>query len=94
MPVHPEPQTSIDPVALLERVRAWAKELGFSQIGVAGVDLSSAEAGLSQWLAQGFHDNIGLWNGFQHFSRGGKFAELQAKKCHAVLVHGMRYSHE
>jgi hypothetical protein len=27
--------------------------LGFSQIGVAGVDLSSAEPGLSAWLARG-----------------------------------------
>lgn len=58
MPTDQDPQARIDPVALLERVRAWAKELGFSQIGVAGVDLSSAEAGLSQWLAQGFHGSM------------------------------------
>jgi len=44
--------------ALLERLRGWAGELGFSQIGVAGVDLSSAEAGLSAWLAQGFHGDM------------------------------------
>ena len=30
-------------------------ELGFSQIGVAGIDLGSAEAGLVAWLEQGFH---------------------------------------
>jgi epoxyqueuosine reductase len=36
----------------------WARELGFSQIGVAGVDLSSAEPGLMQWLAQGFHGEM------------------------------------
>ena len=29
----------IDSRALLEQVRVWAHELGFSQIGVAGVDL-------------------------------------------------------
>ncbi|MFO1244510.1 MAG: tRNA epoxyqueuosine(34) reductase QueG [Ramlibacter sp.] len=39
-------------------MRAWARELGFSQIGVAGVDLSSAEPGLSEWLAQGFHGDM------------------------------------
>jgi len=44
--------------ALLERLRGWAGELGFSQIGVAGVDLSSAEAGLTAWLAQGFHGDM------------------------------------
>ena len=36
----------------------WARELGFSQIGVAGVDLSSAEVGLSAWLAAGFHGDM------------------------------------
>lgn len=39
-------------------MQAWARELGFSQIGVAGVDLSSAESGLLQWLAQGFHGEM------------------------------------
>ncbi|MDD2545466.1 MAG: DUF1730 domain-containing protein, partial [Burkholderiaceae bacterium] len=39
-------------------MQAWARELGFSQIGVAGVDLSSAEPGLLQWLAQGFHGDM------------------------------------
>ena len=33
-------------------------ELGFSQIGVTGVDLSSAEAGLLQWLADGFQGEM------------------------------------
>ena len=32
--------------------------MGFSQIGVAGVDLSSAEQGLTAWLAQGFHGDM------------------------------------
>ncbi|MFP5486115.1 MAG: tRNA epoxyqueuosine(34) reductase QueG, partial [Gammaproteobacteria bacterium] len=40
------------------QIQQWARELGFSQIGVAGVDLSSAEDGLMQWLAQGFHGEM------------------------------------
>ncbi|HSW16090.1 MAG TPA: tRNA epoxyqueuosine(34) reductase QueG [Ramlibacter sp.] len=36
----------------------WARELGFSQIGVAGIDLSSAEPGLLHWLSQGFHGEM------------------------------------
>ncbi|WP_460487600.1 tRNA epoxyqueuosine(34) reductase QueG [Curvibacter fontanus] len=39
-------------------MRAWARELGFSQIGVAGVDLSSAEEGLRAWLSRGFHGEM------------------------------------
>ena len=40
------------------QIQQWARELGFSQIGVAGVDLSSAEDGLMQWLEQGFHGEM------------------------------------
>jgi epoxyqueuosine reductase len=42
----------------MARVREWASALGFSQIGVAPVDLSSAEPGLAAWLAQGFHGDM------------------------------------
>ena len=35
-----------------------ARQLGFSQIGVAGVDLSSAEPGLLAWLAAGCHGDM------------------------------------
>ncbi len=39
-------------------IRDWARELGFSQIGVSGVDLSAAEEGLQAWLARGFHGDM------------------------------------
>lgn len=39
-------------------IQVWARELGFSQIGVAGVDLSTSEPGLSAWLAAGFHGDM------------------------------------
>ena len=39
-------------------MREWAQELGFSHVGVADVDLSSAEPGLMQWLAAGFHGRM------------------------------------
>jgi epoxyqueuosine reductase len=42
----------------ISQIQVWARELGFSQIGVAGVDLSTAEAGLSAWLAAGFHGDM------------------------------------
>ena len=43
---------------LIIQIRAWAQELGFSQIGVTGIDLSSAEAPLQQWLDNGFHGDM------------------------------------
>ena len=49
----------VDHEALLAELRQWAHGLGFSQIGVAGVDLQSAEAGLMAWLAAGFHGSMG-----------------------------------
>lgn len=42
----------------IPQIRQWAGELGFSQIGVSDVDLSGAEPGLMQWLAQGFHGEM------------------------------------
>jgi epoxyqueuosine reductase len=48
----------IDPEKVMASLRAWATELGFSQIGVADIDLSSAEPGLLAWLARGFHGEM------------------------------------
>lgn len=39
-------------------MRVWARELGFSQIGVAGIDLTTAEAGLKAWLDAGFQGSM------------------------------------
>jgi len=46
-------------LALLQRLEGWARELGFSQIGVAEVDLGGdAEDGLRAWLEAGFHGSM------------------------------------
>ena len=42
----------------MAHLSGWALGLGFSQIGVTGVDLSSAEPGLSAWLTAGFHGDM------------------------------------
>ena len=44
--------------ALLAQLREWAASLGFSQIGVADVNLAHAEAGLLAWLHNGFHGTM------------------------------------
>ncbi len=43
---------------MVSQIQAWGRELGFSQIGVTGIDLSSAEPGLLAWLEQGFHGDM------------------------------------
>ena len=37
----------------------WARQEGFSQIGIADVDLSAAEAGFLAWLRAGFGAGMG-----------------------------------
>ena len=51
-------RTQIDLLELWPQIQIWARELGLSQIGVAGIDLSSAEPGLQAWLAAGFHGSM------------------------------------
>ena len=49
---------SVDQAALWTQIQTWARELGFSQIAVAPVDLSSAEPGLLAWLDQHMHGEM------------------------------------
>ena len=51
-------ESTLDAAALLTNLREWATVAGFSQIGVADVDLSHAEAGLMEWLNNGFHGSM------------------------------------
>ena len=64
----------IDGNSLVLRMQESGLRLGFSQIGVAGVDLSSAEPGLLQWLAQGFHGEMDYMQ--RHGLRRARPAEL------------------
>jgi epoxyqueuosine reductase len=65
---------TIDGAQVLDRLRAWARELGFSQIGVADVDLHEAEPGLRDWLAAGFHGRMHYMA--RHGMRRARPAEL------------------
>ena len=50
--------SDFDAAQLVTQIQAWGQELPLSQIGVAGIDLSAAEPGLSAWLAAGFHGEM------------------------------------
>ena len=43
---------------MVSQIQQWGRDLGFSQIGVSAVDLSSAEPGLAAWLAAGFNGDM------------------------------------
>ena len=51
-------KSGFDAAQLVSQIQAWGRELAFSQIGVAGVDLSAAEPGLQAWLDAGFHGDM------------------------------------
>jgi epoxyqueuosine reductase len=44
--------------ALALTIKAWGRELGFADVGIADVDLAQAEAGLQAWLATGHHGEM------------------------------------
>jgi len=69
-------RTQIDLLELWPQIQIWARELGLSQIGVTGIDLSSAEPGLQAWLAAGFHGSMGYMA--SHGMKRARPAELQA----------------
>jgi epoxyqueuosine reductase len=64
----------MEPLELLSQIQIWAQELGLSQIGVAGVDLSLVEPGLQSWLAAGFHGSMGYMA--EHGMKRARPAEL------------------
>lgn len=45
-------------VVLTRQIKAWARELGFDQVGIAGIELGNAEARLLQWIEHGFHGEM------------------------------------
>jgi epoxyqueuosine reductase len=67
-------RTQIDLLELWAQIQIWAPELGLSQIGVSGIDLSSAEPGLRAWLDAGFHGSMAYME--SHGMKRARPAEL------------------
>jgi epoxyqueuosine reductase len=72
----------------VSRIQAWGQELGFSQIGVAGIDLSAAEPGLLAWLSAGFHGQMDYMA--RHGLKRARPAEL-VPGCVSVVTARMDY---
>lgn len=55
----PSSPPTTDLAALARRIRTWGTELGFQQVGIAGVDLQAAGVRFNEWLASGLHGELG-----------------------------------
>lgn len=51
-------QSETAPADLVERIREWGRELGFSAVGIADTDLSEYETRLDQWLGEDRHGEM------------------------------------
>jgi len=58
-PGSPTPPQRRDYAALALRIKAWGRELGFQQVGIADTDLEIAERRLTDWLQAGLHGEMG-----------------------------------
>lgn len=52
------PAQNPDYFLLAEKIKTWARALGFQQLGIADTDLTEAEAYFSNWLARGRHGEM------------------------------------
>jgi epoxyqueuosine reductase len=82
---------SVENVLALLNLQAWARELGFSQIAVSGVDLTHAEAGLQAWLDAGFAGSMAYMH--EHGMKRARPAELVPGTA-SVITARMDYAPE
>jgi epoxyqueuosine reductase len=75
---------TVDYPALKERIRHWSTELGFQDMGVAGIDLAADERQLEDWLAKGQHGEMDYMA--RHGSKRSRPAELQPGTLRVVSV--------
>jgi len=61
---------------LAQRIKAWARELGFGAVGISDIDLTDAEEGLASWLEAGYHGEMDYMA--KHGMKRARPAELVA----------------
>ena len=69
---------------LARRIKAWGRELGFQQVGIAGTDLAEDEARLREWLRRARHGEMGYMA--RHGTRRSRPAELVPGTLRVVSV--------
>ena len=69
---------------LAAKIRAWAAELGFQQVGISDVDLGENEAYLEKWLAAGYHGSMNYMA--SHGSKRSRPEELVPGTCRVLSL--------
>jgi len=75
---------SINYPQLVEKIKCWGKELGFSQLGITDIDLSKHEHALEKWLANNYHGNMDYMA--RHGLMRARPAELEPGTVRAISV--------
>lgn len=65
----------VDFAALAARIKTWGTELGFTKMGITGVELDEDEVHLLAWLREGRHGTMDYMQ--RHGTRRSRPAELQ-----------------
>jgi epoxyqueuosine reductase len=73
-----------DWTALAASIRGWARELGFQQLGISGIELADDERRLDEWLARGWHGSMD-WMA-RHGSKRARPAELVPGTLRVISV--------
>ena len=71
-----------DHTAIIETIQAWARELGFQDIGFTGVNLHEHEAYLEKWLQGGYHGTMDWMD--RHGSKRSRPSELVPGTCTVI----------
>ena len=69
---------------LAARIRDWARELGFAQLGISDIDLSEHEGYLQKWLDAGYHGDM-QWMA-NHGTKRSRPEELIPGTCRVISV--------
>jgi epoxyqueuosine reductase len=69
---------------LVGRIRGWAAELGFQQVGIADCNLGEAEARLKEWLSRGWQGDMDYLSA--HGTRRSRPAELVPGTLRVITV--------
>ncbi len=82
--MHPAQNTNVNFARLATDIKAWGRELGFQQTGIADTDLSAAETHLLSWLGQGRHGEMAYMQA--HGSRRSRPQELVPGTLRVISV--------
>ena len=78
------PVAQPSPAALASHVRRLARELGFTGVGISGIDLAEDEARLLDWLGRGWHGDMAWMQ--RHGTRRSRPAALVPGTASVICV--------